>query len=175
MKANDFIKEIDAVDQDAIDALKKQMDPADDDEAGMDKGFKKEPMDGEEFAGGTYFIGDAGEIVNAATSNDVYGHIDDSEAELVKKIKKGKFAKYRATESVEIINEALKSSKLRNLIQIKQVGCKSPGFRYKNLWKSFGIWIPNPGFLHRNPGFLRFWAQRPWISAQKPWMSSISY
>ena len=44
MKANDFIKEIDAVDQDAIDALKKQMDPADDDEAGMDKGFKKEPM-----------------------------------------------------------------------------------------------------------------------------------
>ena len=44
MKANDFIKEIDSVDQDAIDALKKQMDPADDDEAGMDKGFKKEPM-----------------------------------------------------------------------------------------------------------------------------------
>ena len=52
-------------------------------------------------------------------------------------------------------------------------GCKSPGFRCKNLWKSFGIWIPNPGFLHRNPGFLRFWAQRPWISVQKPWISSI--
>ena len=52
-------------------------------------------------------------------------------------------------------------------------GCKSPGFRCKNLWKSFGIWIPNPGFLHRNPGFLRFWAQRPWISAQKPRIPSI--
>lgn len=88
----------------------------------LDAGGWDLDMDGEEFAGGTYFIGDAGEIVNAATSNDVYGHIDDSEAELVKKIKKGKFAKYRATESVEIINEALKSSKLRNLIQIKQGG-----------------------------------------------------
>lgn len=88
----------------------------------LDAGGWDLDMDGEEFAGGTYFIGDAGEIVNAATSNDVYGHIDDSEAELVKKIKKGKFAKYRATESAEIINEALKSSKLRNLIQIKQGG-----------------------------------------------------
>tara|TARA_B100000900_G_scaffold408643_1_gene423233 strand:+ start:3602 stop:4033 length:432 start_codon:yes stop_codon:yes gene_type:complete len=44
MKAHDFIKEIDADDQDAIDSLKKAMDPADDDEAGMDKEFKKEPM-----------------------------------------------------------------------------------------------------------------------------------
>lgn len=78
-------------------------------------------MDGDEYAGGTYFIGDAGEIVNAATSNDVYGNIDDSEAELVKRIKKGKFAKYRATESLEL-NEALASSKLRGLINIKQGG-----------------------------------------------------
>ncbi len=70
----------------------------------LDAGGWDLDMDGEEFAGGTYFIGDAGEIVNAATSNDVYGHMDDSEAELVKKIKKGKFAKYRATESV--VNEA---------------------------------------------------------------------
>lgn len=68
----------------------------------LDAGGWDLDMDGEEFAGGTYFIGDAGEIVNAATSNDVYGHMDDSEAELVKKIKKGKFAKYRATESVSI-------------------------------------------------------------------------
>ena len=44
MKATDFSKEIDADDQDAIDSLKKAMDPADDDEAGMDKEFKKEPM-----------------------------------------------------------------------------------------------------------------------------------
>ena len=44
MKATDFIKEIDADDQDAIDSLKKALDPADDDEAGMDKEFKKEPM-----------------------------------------------------------------------------------------------------------------------------------
>ena len=44
MKAHDFIKEIDADDQDAIDSLKKALDPADDDEAGMDKEFKKEPM-----------------------------------------------------------------------------------------------------------------------------------
>ena len=89
----------------------------------LDAGGWDLDMDGEEFAGGTYFIGDAGEIVNAATSNDVYGHMDDSEAELVKKIKKGKFAKYRATESLDIeLNEALKSSKLRNLIDIRQGG-----------------------------------------------------
>jgi len=87
----------------------------------LDAGGFDLDMDGEEYAGGTYFIGDAGEIVNAATSNDVYGHMDDSEAELVKKIKKGKFAKYRATESLEL-NEALKSSKLRNLIDIKGGG-----------------------------------------------------
>ena len=62
-----------------------------------------------------------GEIVNAATHNDVYGHMDDSEAELVKTIKKGKFAKYRATESLEL-NEALASSKLRGLIDIKKGG-----------------------------------------------------
>ena len=78
-------------------------------------------MDGDEYAGETYFIGDAGEIVNAATRNDVYGHMDDSEAELIKTIKKGKFAKYRATESLEL-NEALASSKLRGLIDIKQGG-----------------------------------------------------
>lgn len=72
----------------------------------LDAGGWDLDMDGEEFAGGTYFIGDAGEIVNAATSNDVYGHMDDSEAELVKKIKKGKFSKYRATESK--VNEAKK-------------------------------------------------------------------
>ena len=87
----------------------------------LDAGGFDLDMDGEEFAGGTYFIGDAGEIVNAATSNDVYGHMDDSEAELVKKIKKGKFSKYRATESLEL-NEALKSSKLRNLIDIRGGG-----------------------------------------------------
>jgi hypothetical protein len=87
----------------------------------LDAGGWDLDMDGEEFAGGTYFIGDAGEIVNAATSNDVYGHMDDSEAELVKKIKKGKFAKYRATESLEL-NEALASSKLRGLIDIKKGG-----------------------------------------------------
>jgi hypothetical protein len=87
----------------------------------LDAGGFDLDMDGDEYAGGTYFIGDAGEIVNAATSNDVYGHMDDSEAELVKKIKKGKFSKYRATESLEL-NEALKSSKLRNLIDIKGGG-----------------------------------------------------
>lgn len=87
----------------------------------LDAGGWDLDMDGDEFAGGTYFIGDAGEIVNAATSNDVYGHIDDSEAELVKRIKKGKFAKYRATESLEL-NEALASSKLRGLIDIKKGG-----------------------------------------------------
>ena len=87
----------------------------------LDSGGFDLDMDGDEYAGGTYFIGDAGEIVNAATSNDVYGHIDDSEAELVKTIKKGKFAKYRATESLEL-NEALASSKLRGLIDIKQGG-----------------------------------------------------
>ena len=36
MKATDFIKEIDADDQDAIDSLKKALDPADDDEASHD-------------------------------------------------------------------------------------------------------------------------------------------
>ena len=44
MKATDFIKEIDADDQDAIESLKKALDPADEEEAGMDKEFKKEPM-----------------------------------------------------------------------------------------------------------------------------------
>jgi hypothetical protein len=87
----------------------------------LDAGGFDLDMDGDEYAGGTYFIGDAGEIVNAATSNDVYGHMDDSEAELVKTIKKGKFAKYRATESLEL-NEALASSKLRGLIDIKKGG-----------------------------------------------------
>ena len=87
----------------------------------LDAGGFDLDMDGDEYAGGTYFIGDAGEIVNAATSNDVYGHIDDSEAELVKKIKKAKFSKYRATESLEL-NEALASSKLRGLIDIKKGG-----------------------------------------------------
>ena len=82
----------------------------------LDAGGFDLDMDGDEYAGGTYFIGDAGEIVNAATSNDVYGHMDDSEAELVKRIKKGKFAKYRATES--LINEKLASSKLRSLVDI---------------------------------------------------------
>ena len=87
----------------------------------LDAGGFDLDMDGDEYAGGTYFIGDAGEIVNAATRNDVYGHMDDSEAELIKTIKKGKFAKYRATESLEL-NEALASSKLRGLIDIKQGG-----------------------------------------------------
>lgn len=87
----------------------------------LDAGGFDLDMDGEEYAGGTYFIGDAGEIVNAATHNSVYGHIDDSESELVKKIKKGKYTTYRATESLEL-NEALKSSKLRNLIDIKGGG-----------------------------------------------------
>ena len=87
----------------------------------LDSGGFDLDMDGDEYAGGTYFIGDAGEIVNAATHNDVYGNIDDSEAELVKTIKKGKFAKYRATESLEL-NEALASSKLRGLIDIKKGG-----------------------------------------------------
>lgn len=68
----------------------------------LDAGGFDLDLDGEEFAGGTYFIGDNGEIVNAATSNAVYGHIDDSEAELVKKIKKGKFTEYYAIESVSI-------------------------------------------------------------------------
>ena len=93
----------------------------------LDAGGWDLDMDGEEFAGGTYFIGDNGEIVNAATNNEVYGHIDDSEAELVRKIKKGKFTEYYAIESSakeegESINEALKSSKLRNLINIKHGG-----------------------------------------------------
>lgn len=93
----------------------------------LDAGGWDLDMDGEEFAGGTYFIGDNGEIVNAATNNEVYGHIDDSEAELVKKIKKGKFTEYYAIESNveedgEMINEALKSSKLRGLIDIKGGG-----------------------------------------------------
>jgi len=87
----------------------------------LDAGGFDLDMDGDEYAGGTYFIGDAGEIVNAATSNEVYGHIDDSEAELVKKLKKAKFSKYRATESLEL-NEALASSKLRGLIDIKKGG-----------------------------------------------------
>lgn len=87
----------------------------------LDAGGFDLDMDGEEYAGGTYFIGDAGEIVNAATHNAVYGNIDDSEAELVKTIKKGKFATYRATESLEL-NEALASSKLRGLINIKKGG-----------------------------------------------------
>jgi hypothetical protein len=87
----------------------------------LDAGGFDLDMDGDEYAGGTYFIGDAGEIVNAATSNEVYGHIDDSEAELVKKLKKAKFSKYRATESLEL-NEALASSKLRGLIDIKRGG-----------------------------------------------------
>lgn len=87
----------------------------------LDAGGFDLDMDGDEYAGGTYFIGDAGEIVNAATHNSVYGHIDDSEAELVKTIKKGKYATYRATESLEL-NEALASSKLRGLIGIKQGG-----------------------------------------------------
>ena len=87
----------------------------------LDAGGFDLDMDGDEYAGGTYFIGDAGEIVNAATHNDVYGNIDDSEAELVKTIKKGKFAKYRATESLKL-NEALASSKLRGLIDIKKGG-----------------------------------------------------
>lgn len=87
----------------------------------LDAGGWDLDMDGDAFAGGTYFIGDAGEIVNAATSNDVYGHIDDSEGELVKKLKKAKFSKYRATESLEL-NEALASSKLRGLIDIKKGG-----------------------------------------------------
>ena len=87
----------------------------------LDAGGFDLDMDGDEYAGGTYFIGDAGEIVNAATHNDVYGHMDDSEAELIKTIKKGKFVKYRATESLEL-NEALASSKLRGLIDIKKGG-----------------------------------------------------
>jgi hypothetical protein len=87
----------------------------------LDAGGFDLDMDGDEYAGGTYFIGDAGEIVNAATHNDVYGHIEDSEAELIKTLKKGKFAKYRATESLEL-NEALASSKLRGLIDIKKGG-----------------------------------------------------
>ena len=87
----------------------------------LDAGGFDLDMDGDEYAGGTYFIGDAGEIVNAATHNSVYGHIDDSEAELVKTIKKGKYATYRATESLEL-NEALASSKLRGLIDIKKSG-----------------------------------------------------
>lgn len=85
----------------------------------LDSGGFDLDMDGEEYAGGTYFIGDAGEIVNAATHNSVYGNIDDSEAELVKTIKKGKYATYRATESLEL-NEALASSKLRGLLDLKK-------------------------------------------------------
>ena len=47
-------------------------------------------------------------------------------------------------------------------------GCKSPGLWCKNLWKSFGSWIPNPGFLHRNPGLSNPKVQKPLISVQKP-------
>lgn len=41
MKATDFIKEIkaDDLDQDAIDSLKKQIDPADKDDGDLDKGY----------------------------------------------------------------------------------------------------------------------------------------
>ena len=88
----------------------------------LDAGGFDLDMDGDEYAGGTYFIGDAGEIVNAATHNDVYGHMDDSEAELVKTIKKGKFAKYRATESV--VTEA--KFKIGDRVSILSKSSKKP-------------------------------------------------
>ena len=88
----------------------------------LDAGGFDLDMDGDEYAGGTYFIGDAGEIVNAATSNDVYGNIDDSEAELVKNIKKGKFSKYRATESV--VTEA--KFKIGDRVSILSKSSKKP-------------------------------------------------
>ena len=90
----------------------------------LDAGGFDLDMDGDEYAGGTYFIGDAGEIVNAATSNDVYGNIDDSEAELVKNIKKGKFSKYRATESV--VTEAKSKFKIGDRVSILSKSSKKP-------------------------------------------------
>jgi|TARA_B110000444_G_C18460607_1_gene420060 hypothetical protein len=48
MKANEFVTEIKAsdldLDQDALDTLKKEIDPADSDDAGYDKEFKSTPM-----------------------------------------------------------------------------------------------------------------------------------
>lgn len=87
----------------------------------LDAGGFDLDLDGEDFKGGSFFIGDNGEIVNAASGNKVYGNINDSESDLVISIKKGKYTRYRATESLEL-NEAFASSKLRGLLDLKKGG-----------------------------------------------------
>jgi|TARA_B110000879_G_scaffold114035_1_gene152015 hypothetical protein len=64
----------------------------------LDSGGFDLDYDGKEFEGGSYFIGDSGEIVNAATGLEIYGNMSDSVDDLVKNIKKGKFKKYKAIE-----------------------------------------------------------------------------
>lgn len=76
----------------------------------LDSGGFDLDYDGEEFEGGSYFIGDSGEIVNAATGLEIYGNITDSVDDLVKNIKKGKFKKYKALESTG--SDTFKSSKI---------------------------------------------------------------
>ena len=76
-------------------------------------------QDEDEFAGGSYFIGDNGEIVNAADSMKIYGHVEDSVNDLVKKLKSGKMEIYESVEeSYDMLLEAIKSTKLARIMQM---------------------------------------------------------
>lgn len=53
-------------------------------------------QDDVEFDGGSYFIGDNGEIVNAADGMKIYGHVEDSVNDIVKNLKSGKMEIYES-------------------------------------------------------------------------------
>ena len=72
-----------------------------------------------EFDGGSYFIGDNGEIVNAADGMKIYGHVEDSVNDLVKNLKSGKMEIYESVEeSYDMLLEAIKSTKLARIMQM---------------------------------------------------------
>ncbi len=82
-------------------------------------------QDEDEFAGGSYFIGDNGEIVNAADSMKIYGNVKDSVNDIIKNLKSGKMEIYGrfAGESVEeadydMLLEAIKSTKLARILKM---------------------------------------------------------
>ena len=77
-------------------------------------------QDKDEFGGGSYFIGDNGEIVNAADSMKIYGNVEDSVNDIVKNLKSGKMEIYESAEEADydMLLEAIKSTKLARIMQM---------------------------------------------------------
>jgi hypothetical protein len=76
-------------------------------------------QDDVEFDGGSYFIGDNGEIVNAADGMKIYGNVEDSVNDIVKNLKSGKMEIYESVEeSYDMLLEAIKSTKLARIMQM---------------------------------------------------------